>query len=383
MRIHNILVIILFSIILISNIYSIPVINNCNDIAFDFKRLDEKVKNIGKRNSLEEIASELSSIAQTDWEKARAIYLWICWNISYDTEAFFKNKYNSPNTQNTLIEGKAVCSGYSDLACELGSLLGLEIVSISGYSKGYNYFQNDTFENTNHAWNAFRVNDVWYLMDVTWGSGYVNDKKMFVKDVTTTWFAMDPYLFFLTHYPENIDWSLLTQTNITIPTLEEWCKWTYIPSYTFEYLWRNDFRINEQIEIIKEISKNAEKVNYKVKYLINILQLKKYGFTNKDIIQFLTYENNPKMYSVNSQFIIIQAPKNRILKKNENYIFEIRADNASSVALISERGVYYYFKKTKSGTFMLEYRAKAGKISICTKAKGDNKFFTAIEYYVE
>jgi len=56
-------------------------------------------------------------------------------------------------------------------------MLGLNIVKVSGYAKGYGYYQGKQFESTDHAWIAFQIDEQWYLMDPTWGAGYVDDDK--------------------------------------------------------------------------------------------------------------------------------------------------------------------------------------------------------------
>lgn len=70
----------------------------------------------------------------------------------------------SPNCYSAygcLVEGKAVCEGYSKaylLLCELG---GLDCLTVLG----------DTFENgaaTPHMWNKLCLDDEWYNVDVTW-----------------------------------------------------------------------------------------------------------------------------------------------------------------------------------------------------------------------
>jgi len=38
-------------------------------------------------------------------------------------------------------------------------MLGLNIVKVSGYAKGYGYYQGKQFESTDHAWIAFQIDE--------------------------------------------------------------------------------------------------------------------------------------------------------------------------------------------------------------------------------
>jgi len=84
----------------ISSGFSIPTINNENDIDIDFSRIDKESKNINYPKTKEDLVQSILNIAKNDWEKARALYLWICRNIEYDTESFFGNEIASQNSEN-------------------------------------------------------------------------------------------------------------------------------------------------------------------------------------------------------------------------------------------------------------------------------------------
>ena len=59
------------------------------------------------------------------------------------------------NAYNALIEGTAVCQGYSEAMVLLGKYAGLDIKIV-------------TSENKNHAWNMIRLDNVYYFIDCTW-----------------------------------------------------------------------------------------------------------------------------------------------------------------------------------------------------------------------
>ena len=64
----------------------------------------------------------------------------------------------------------AVCSGYANLYQALGEKMGLKSAVVIGYAKGLGYLVGNASD-ANHAWNAVRINNSWYLIDATWGAG--------------------------------------------------------------------------------------------------------------------------------------------------------------------------------------------------------------------
>lgn len=70
----------------------------------------------------------------------------------------------------------------------------------------------------NHAWNAVRLNDNWYLCDPTWASGYVNrNEDKYFRKFDKYYFLTPPELFVADHYPVNGFWFLMHDK----PTLKE------------------------------------------------------------------------------------------------------------------------------------------------------------------
>ena len=54
---------------------------------------------------------------------------------------------------------------------------------------------------SNHAYSAIKLDNKWYLLDVTWGAGKIEDKK-FIKKYDEFYFCTDPELFILNHFPD-------------------------------------------------------------------------------------------------------------------------------------------------------------------------------------
>lgn len=180
----------------------------------DFQRIDREVWELSKRHiqDLDVLATELGKIATNDWEKARAIYVWVTRNIAYDTESYFSGKKATTNGGGVLKTGKSVCAGYGNLFHQLAESLGLESKVVSGYGKGYSFTGVDP-GGTNHAWNALFINGKWRLFDSTWGAGNVSGKR-FHREYNEHYFNPAPNTLIFKHFPEDVDFQLL-ETPVT------------------------------------------------------------------------------------------------------------------------------------------------------------------------
>lgn len=98
------------------------------------------------------ILEEIISPNQSDIEKEIAIHDYLVDNINYvDTGDSSYNAYSA------LINGIAVCSGYTECFKTLLDMLGIENATISGEAGGQQ-----------HIWNVVNLDNHWYHVDVTW-----------------------------------------------------------------------------------------------------------------------------------------------------------------------------------------------------------------------
>ena len=162
--------------------------------------------------SVQSLAAYLIEPAENDREKARAIFRWITENIDYNVEVFFKGGTGATNSEDVLKSRKSVCYGYSDIFLSLAKEAGLETVRISGYGKGYGYMPGKNFTGpSNHAWNAVKINGSWYLIDSTWGAGYVSGDKKYVRKFDDHFFMTPPSQFIYDHFPLDTQWQLVDE----------------------------------------------------------------------------------------------------------------------------------------------------------------------------
>lgn len=159
--------------------------------------------------SVARLAKILSQRVITEQDKARIAYAWITHNIRYDVQVFLTKNYQVVSAEDVLRERQAICSGYAILYEALTRAMGLETVTIVGRAKGIDYGIEETSE-SNHAWNATKIDGIWYLIDTTWGAGILQG-DVFHPEFNSFYFAPEPEHIIYSHFPEVADWQLLPQ----------------------------------------------------------------------------------------------------------------------------------------------------------------------------
>ncbi len=110
------------------------------------------------------------------------------------------------------------------------SVAGIECVVIKGYAKGHGYLPGDSISaSPNHVWNAVCINDQWYLVDCTWGSGFIREGSWeFSQEFTAYYLLTNPRDFIRDHLPCDEKWQLLDET-VSASQYENWA--VVKPSY--------------------------------------------------------------------------------------------------------------------------------------------------------
>lgn len=173
--------------------------------------------------STEKLAERIETDFSSDYDKARAIYSWMAFNIKYDystflnppksqgfsysTEAEKQRKIKALNDkmfQKAFASRIAVCEGFTALYQHLAELVGLKSEIIRGDSKTRLVDIGRKTTSSNHAWNIVLIDKKWRLVDVTWGQGYYDSSKgKMVNDFTPVYFDTNPDYFFAKHFPDS------------------------------------------------------------------------------------------------------------------------------------------------------------------------------------
>jgi len=113
----------------------------------DIKKINDKIDEIINEYKINEYPSI------TDKIKIFHDYLADTNTYDHDMAEKKESKYKSDSAIGTLFEGKSICSGYTDTMAIFLDKIGLENIKVS---------------TIDHVWNAVKIDDNWYHLDLTW-----------------------------------------------------------------------------------------------------------------------------------------------------------------------------------------------------------------------
>lgn len=297
----------------------------------DFKKITAFVSEVPveAESSIASLSQYLTESLPTEEEKFAAIYAWIALNIEYDVKNYRLSKITGVNlysfSEKASIEEvwakrKGVCSHYARLFKELSDKAGLKSHVITGYTRN-----NGIVSEEGHAWNAVKINSCWYLVDATWGAGYVNDKSFYFS-FKPEYFMVLPSESILTRMPFDPVWQLLKETI----SYQEFNRGSFSKNSDSEKILSDSLEeflalneIDQTTATIKRMRMNGMVAGVTAKYLSN--QKEKLSFLNSK--EGVIYANRATAYynsyvkSFNKRF------RNPIL--DDNQIFAL-ADSAES-----------------------------------------------------
>ena len=133
----------------------------------EIKKINEKVNEIYEK----EITSDMS-----DEDKIRTIHDYIINNTKYDVERNNdgKSPYHSYTAYGPLLEGYATCNGYTDAMA-----LFLIKMGIPNFKVAMTPENNQDIDG--HVWNAVKLNNKWYHLDLTWDDPVSSDGKDYLQ----------------------------------------------------------------------------------------------------------------------------------------------------------------------------------------------------------
>ena len=236
-----------------------------------------------------------------------------------------------------------VCQGYSNLFNELAKLAGLESAVVTGYAKGISYTPGERFSQTNHAWNAVRVDGEWKLLDVTWAAGYgkgVNGRLVTVMQFEDYWFNTCPEEFIFTHFPEDESFQF-NQPRINLARFEN------MPYASSRYF--------------------------------------KLGFNGRHCFPAVisgTLNGFPQAYGVRDDIRMLSMPSGSIIPAGSNIKVRIQSDSAVKIAFRNSGRIS---NMTREGNeFSAVIRTTPGPLCLMANFGGDGGTYeTFLEYEVE
>lgn len=133
-----------------------------------FKNYDkEMIRTIDAK--VDEVIANNLTATSTDIDKIKMAHNYIINNARYDTDRSQRNvvSYKSDLAYGPLVQGFAICGGYSD-----AMQLFLEKFGLKNYR----------IASDGHVWNAVNVNGRWYHLDLTWDDPITNDGSQILDD---------------------------------------------------------------------------------------------------------------------------------------------------------------------------------------------------------
>ncbi|RNC84170.1 MAG: hypothetical protein ED556_11985 [Winogradskyella sp.] len=255
----------------------------------DFKKADS-IATLYKGNSLDnlpELVFNLTNELETDVERFRAIYYWVCTNVKNDYSLYAKNKRKRKKLRldslkleqwnekfkkkifATLLKKKrTICSGYAFIVKSLCDIANIKCTIVDGWGKT-STTEEDELIDPNHSWIAVNLENKWYLCDPTWAAGSQNSKNgRFKFNYNDGFFLAPPKLFFVNHFPLYKNWFLNVENE---KTFQKFMEAPIIYNATYNKLNSCD----SPNKLYNLIHKNyTVNLKYSLKHNINIRQIK-------------------------------------------------------------------------------------------------------------
>ena len=161
---------------------------------------------------IKQLANQLTRGITDNYEKAVVIHDWLCNNIYYDYDAYYKRTgYGDSSALGTLRSKISVCEGYANLNAALLRAAGIPAKKVIGYALGTSTdgswpMNIDPNNDSNHAWNEAYVDGRWIIIDATWGSNNTWEYGQFSNNTGLRghhYFDISPTLFAADHSIKN------------------------------------------------------------------------------------------------------------------------------------------------------------------------------------
>ena len=281
-----------------------------------------------------ELAQSITQDANTNLEKAKAIFDWIGEHIAYDVT-------HTVRTADKCFEKrKGVCQAYSELFYRLCEPLDIGCTIISGWTKN----EQNKISRDGHAWVYVETEKGGILVDPTWGAGGLKNGH-YTKNKKDYWFDVDPYWMIFTHLPKDQKWQLIASP------------------------------INETMfESIPTLKPDMEYIGWDAKAMLSQLLNKKISS-----LPTLFPGKSDKMIKLKN------IPLTAKLKPARTYRFEIENPHGLEFAIVVNSALWYHSERwEKQGdVYSIDMMPGAGG-RLCIVTKNDHGSYDhVVEYQVE
>lgn len=287
------------------------------------------------RHNFSEFAGKLTEGCNSDYEKIRAIYEWICANIDYDTT------FSINTAVDCLKKRRGVCQAYCELFYQLAKAVGIRTEIINGISKDYHGYVS----NNGHGWIfAYTRPDHGILLDPTWGAGTVDNGTFKRNENCWVWFNVEPEWMILSHYPKDESYQLVSHPL----KVEEFAAMQPVNELWMEYG-------IDVSDIYKKLRKNE-------------LSLPQFYSAGEGKLQLKDFPQCPS------------------LQIGETYTFRVKMNSQLGPAIINNR-IYCHTSEWKNegdSIYSVQFMPRAtGSLSLCIEDLAHNEWSSVLRYDIE
>ncbi|MGB0932281.1 MAG: transglutaminase domain-containing protein, partial [Chitinophagales bacterium] len=149
----------------------------------DFSAVDARSKSnpTGKAADMATLTKYLTEEYNNDFDKVRAIGVWIGNNISLDIDAALEEKIEEALPSEIILRRMAGPGHHAHLFLAMCQEAKIKCYKVRGYVKNKFYNEGDPFFITNHVWNVVQLDSTWYMVDMAWASGSIASFKEVVR----------------------------------------------------------------------------------------------------------------------------------------------------------------------------------------------------------
>lgn len=263
---------------------------------------------------IDELAGILTASAETDRDKAEAIYHWTTHNIAYNIKLYedFRSgerdkkkgkrirksameEHNAEKVKKAIKNRAGICEDYALIVNSLCMEAGLESKTVKGYIRIDPSKLRSTGEK--HVWNLVKIDGEWQPIDATYGAGYLDQYNDFVFDYDPNYFLSKREPFSLNHFPRDTAFMLTD----TLMTRNQFKNFPIIGRGFFDF----DISDYQPLQVMQQVVKGDEVV---------------VTFTSpKNIKQFTVYKDKQDEYEIVKR-----------MKKGDEYTVVIHTKNMKS-----------------------------------------------------
>jgi transglutaminase superfamily protein len=218
-----------------------------------YNSIDSISKTVKYQGNIKKLSYELTKNYDLQMDKARAIFIWITDNISYDCRGYNNRKQPKPikckdpddckakiakqqedYLNRVITKKKGICEGYARLFKTMCGYSGIPCSVVSGYTKNHPS-QIGKMGPLDHAWNFMLIDGQYYWLDATWAAGgctrnlKTGKLKKFIKSFDDYYWLTPIEKFSRNHFPK--DTTLLASAPIT---KKQYKNAAYVPGYKLE-----------------------------------------------------------------------------------------------------------------------------------------------------